>query len=135
MKRILFISLLAVLFLGCSKEKEAELIPEEKEQEQDVFSLNGKTYAAYGGQGGIVGFEVYKVYYVYKFTSSTEVELSARRDSPAGEILGAIINYTYKLDYPKLTFTIESTGITATFIDEKTFRTGSGSNIEEYILQ
>ncbi|SFE38251.1 hypothetical protein [Sunxiuqinia elliptica] len=136
MKRILFISVLAVLFLGCSKEDEPEVSsPSEETEQAEAFSLSGKTYAAYGGQGGIYGFEVYDVYYVSRFTSNNNVEQTARKNSPTGEILGAIVNYTYTIDYPTLTITMGSNEVIATFVDEETYRTGSGSNVTEYILQ
>jgi hypothetical protein len=123
-KTILFFAIISFLFTGCSKDEDDE-----------VFSVVGKTYAAYAylGGGGSAG-AFYDVYWVYKFISDNEVERTERKVSPTGEIR-TIENCTYVLNYPDLTITRGSSINTATFVDQNTFRIETGLYIGEYILQ
>jgi hypothetical protein len=132
MKKILIVlAVLPLLFAGCSKD-----------DEPDAFSLNGKVYAAYAYQGGgytILGvyFPPYDVYWVFRFTSDNEVERTARKQNPQGEIIGELDKGTYVLSYPNLVIDIEgyAKSYECTFVDENTFRTGTGSDILEYVKQ
>ena len=126
-KLFLLFTVVSLMFAGCSKSD--DII--------DEFSLSGKTYAAYAYQGGgFFGSDNYDVYWVYKFISENKVESTSRQVSPKGGIIGEIDIYTYSLNYPTLKiYREDGTITTATFIDENTFRTGSGSNVKEYIMQ
>lgn len=125
MKRIVLSFIGALLILSCSENDAPK-----------PFALEGKTYAAvaYRG-GGWLDEDYYDVYWVYKFISETEVERTARRVVPTGGIIGDIDTFKYELNYPDLIIKLEYNDLVAKFIDQKTFRTGSGSDITEYTLQ
>ena len=112
-------------------------------EEKDVFSLNGKTYAAtvyHDSYGTVV--DGYTAYYVFRFTSSNTMECSDRRNGIHGELLGnsKIVNGTYTLNYPNIHLeyddpmfpTISSSHHSedGVFIDESCFRIGN----KEYSL-
>ena len=135
MKKILLLGVVLAMILGfggCDKN--------EKGDEPEIFQLEGKTYAAYAYQGGGYDFmgiyvPAYDVYWVYRFTSTTEIERTARKNDYQGGIIGEIDYYTYILDYPSITIYEENgdTYQTGTFINKNVFRTGSGNNIKEYV--
>ena len=117
MKKVLFLlPLLTVLlvFSGCSDDGEPE------------FSLVGKTYAAFNYSAYDLFGEKYDVYKVWRFISDTEVEQSARENSPTGDFIGDIETGTYILDYPNLEVKIldgiSNNSYECEFIDENTFR-------------
>lgn len=110
------------------------------DDDEDNFSLVGKTYAAFAYHSSAIDvagihLDGYDAYWVYRFTSATECERQARKGSPTGGIIGDIDKCTYTLNYPTITIVNGTSTITGTFIDQNTFRTGSGSNIKEYIKQ
>lgn len=114
-----------MLFSACSKSVQPE----------NVFSPNGKTYAAYAYKS-VISNE--PVYWVYRFTSQSQAEHTAREGSPKGGIIGNPEIYTYSLNYPTMTMKNNS-GVTLfpfTFINENTFRmTDSRGIVTEYNIQ
>lgn len=117
------------IFTSCSKDEEE-------------FSLVGKTYAAFSYHsnaynGTIIQTDGYDAYDVYRFISDTECEVSTRKNSPTGGIIGDIDIDTYTLDYPTIKIKCnEEYTATGTFINQETFRiTWKNGKILEYIKQ
>ena len=126
---IMMIATLSIGFISCGSD-----------DDEDEFSLVGKTYAAFAYHSSAMDvaglhFDGYDAYWVYRFTSTTECERQSRKGSPTGGIIGDIDKCTYTLNYPTITIVNGTSTITGTFIDQNTFRTGSGSNVLEYIKQ
>ena len=117
---------------SCSKDED---------NEKEVFSLVGKTYAAVAyhiNESNIGGFHMdgYDAYWVYRFTSDSECERMCRQNSPTGKIIGDIEKCTYTLDYPTIKLKDDESTDTGTFIDENTFRiTYDSGKVLEYIKQ
>jgi hypothetical protein len=142
MKKVIFalmsIAVIVSLMLSSCKKDDGD-------DQDDVFSPKGKVYAAFAYHSNAYYFgniynAPYDAYWVFRFTSETEFERTARKNTPTGEIIGDIETGTYTLSYPNMTLTFKdkTTGasvIEATFVSESAFRTGSGSNIKEYNLQ
>ena len=110
-------------------------------EEKDEFSLVGKTYAAtkyYGSYGTV--FDSYTAYYVIRFTSSSTIECSDRKNGIHGELLGSrgkIVNGTYTLNYPNIhleyddpMFSSNHHSKDGVFVDESCFRIGD----KDYVL-
>lgn len=141
MKKVIFALMSAIIvslmLSSCSKDDD--------DNGDEGFSLKGKMYAAVAYHSNAYYFgniynAPYDAYWVFRFTSETEFERTARKNTPTGEIIGDIETGTYTLSYPNMTLTFKdkTTGasvIEATFVSESAFRTGSGSDIKEYNLQ
>lgn len=128
---VMMAAMLSFGFVSCSSDSD----------DGSTFTVKGKTYAAYAYRGGgMFDNDYYDVYWVYKFTSDTQYEKTTRQSSATGGIIGEIETGTYVLNYPTITISaeaglLEGSVIKGTFIDNSTFRVGSGSNVMEYKLQ
>lgn len=131
-KLLLLLLVLPFIFGSCSSDSD----------EDNSFNLEGKTYAAYAYDAGGVNIggiyiQPYKVYWVYRFLPDNKIERTARNNEVNGKIIGDIENGTYTLDYPNMKIKLDNNSnyTECVFINENTFRTGSGSYVKEYNKQ
>lgn len=116
MKNFLFLLAIALplVLTSCSKD------------DDESFSLKGKTYATLNYSAHDIFGEPYTVYKVWRFISDTEVEQSSRENSPTGKFIGDVEKGTYTLNYPKLNVQIldgvSNNKYECDFLDENTFR-------------
>lgn len=116
MKKLLFLLAitLPLVLTSCSKD------------DDESFSLKGKTYATLDYSAYDIFGEPYTVYKVWRFISDTEVEQSSRENSPTGKFIGDVTKGKYTLNYPKLSVQIldgvSNNKYECDFLDENTFR-------------
>ncbi len=92
MKKIIFLFglILSLVLVSCS------------EDDNRLYTLKGKTFAAFYYIGTGAGGIHYNVYNVWKFISDSEVEWTTRGGSPTGDLEGVPSMGTYTLNYPDL---------------------------------
>ena len=111
------------------------------DEDEPTFSLKGSVFSGFFSYGYDLYLNPYKTFEVLRFYSDTECEVTYRKDSVTGEIIGKAEKCSYTVNYPKIKITFEegdSKGhsIIGTFIDANTFRSyGIGGSLVEYQRQ